>query len=88
MLTIQVNADNIDFKETDNDRPITCKLDGTPTAIGTRSMSVKLADPNTLKVTYSDDGKVQRENTFVLSPDGQSIQETDVTPSPSPSSMS
>jgi hypothetical protein len=47
-----------------------------------------LADPNTLKVTYSADDKVQRENTFVLSPDGRSIQETDVTPSPSPSSMS
>jgi hypothetical protein len=52
-------------------------------------MSVKLADPHTLKVTYKgDDGKVRRENTFVLSPDGHSITETDVTPAPAPSTMS
>jgi hypothetical protein len=50
-------------------------------------MSCKLADPHTLKVTYSNNGKVARENTFVLSEDGQSIQETDVTPDPMPSTM-
>jgi hypothetical protein len=50
---------------------------------------VKLADPHTLKVTYKDeDGKVRRENSFVLSDDGASITETDVTPAPSPSTMS
>ena len=89
MLTIQVNGDSVDFKETDNDKPVTCKLDGTPTTIsGTRTMSAKLDGPRTLKVTYSNDGKVQRENTFVLSPDGKTIEETDVTPAPSPSTMS
>ena len=87
MLSIRVNGDSIDFKETDKDKPITCSLDGTPTKMGTRSMSVKLADPHTLKVTYSSDGKVQRENSFVLSEDGQSIVETDVTTAPATSTM-
>jgi hypothetical protein len=88
VLTVQVNADSVDFKETDNDKPVNCKLDGTPTSVGgTRTMSCKLADPHTLKVTYSNNGKVARENTFVLSEDGQSIQETDVTPDPMPSTM-
>jgi len=46
-------------------------------------MSVKLADPHTLKVTYKDDdGKVRRENTFVLGEDGTTITETDVNPAP------
>jgi hypothetical protein len=51
-------------------------------------MSVKMEGPRTLKVTYSDHGEVQRVNTFVLSPDGKMIKETDVTPAPSPSTMS
>jgi hypothetical protein len=51
-------------------------------------MSVKQDGPRTLKVTYSNDGKVARENTFVLSPDGKTVNETDVTPAPSPSKMS
>jgi hypothetical protein len=52
-------------------------------------MSLKLADPHTLKVTYKDDkGTVRRENTFELSQDGKTITETDVTPAPSPSTMS
>lgn len=89
LLTILVKGDSVDFKETDNDKPITCKLDGTPTTIsGKRTMSAKLDGPRTLKVTYSNDGEVQRENTFVLSPDGKAITETDVTPAPSPSTMS
>jgi hypothetical protein len=88
VLTIQVNGDSVDFKETDNDKPITCKLDGTPTAMGPRGMSVKLVDPHTLKVTYSNNGEVQRENTFVLSEDGKTIKETDVTPAPAASTMS
>jgi hypothetical protein len=89
VLTIQVNGDSVDFKETDNDKPITAKLDGTPTTTGgTGTMSVKLVDPHTLKVTYSDNGKVQRENTFVLGPDGKTITETDVTPEPAASTMS
>jgi hypothetical protein len=88
VLVIQVSGDNIAFKETDNDKPITCKLDGTPTTIsGTRTMSVKQDGPRTLKVTYSNDGMVARENTFVLSADGKSVNETDVTPAPSPSTM-
>jgi hypothetical protein len=40
-------------------------------------------------VTYSDgDGKVGRENTFVLSPNGKTVKETDVTPAPMASTMS
>jgi hypothetical protein len=88
VLTILVHGDSVDFKETDNDKPITCKLDGTPVTMGMQSMSVKQDGPNTLKVTYSNNGKVQRENTFVLSPDGTSITETDVTPPPAQSTMS
>ena len=53
------------------------------------TMSVKKIDAHTLKVTYTGaDGKARRENTFVLSPDGKSMSETDVTPDPSPSKMS
>jgi hypothetical protein len=90
VLSIAVNGDSVDFKETDNPKPITCKLDGSDTKFpGGGSMSVKLADPHTLKVTYKDqDGKVRRENTFTLSDDGTTITETDVTPAPSPSTMS
>lgn len=89
VLTVQIDGDSVGFKETDNDKPVTCKLDGTPTTIsGTRTMSVKQDGPRTLKVTYSNDGKVVRENTFVLSPDGKTVHETDITPAPSPSKMS
>jgi hypothetical protein len=90
VLSIAVNDDSVDFKETDTPKPITCKLDGTETKFpGGGSMSVKLADPHTLKVTYKDqDGKVRRENTFSLSEDGTTITETDVTPAPSQSTMS
>lgn len=88
ILSIAVKGDSIDFKETDNDKAMTCKLDGSPTKFAGGTMSVKLADPHTLKVMYSgDDGKVRRENTFVLSADGKMITETDVTPDPSPSTM-
>jgi hypothetical protein len=88
VLTVQLHGDSVDFKETDNDKPITCKLDGTPTNVGgQRTMSCRLDNPNTLKVTYSNNGKVARENTFILTQDGQSIQETDVTPAPMPSTM-
>jgi hypothetical protein len=88
VLTIAVNGDSVDFKETDNDKPLTCKLDGTPTQFGRGTISVKQDGPRTLKVTYSQDGKVGRENTFVLSKDGKTVKETDVTPAPSPSTMS
>jgi len=88
VLTIEVKGDSIDFKETDNDKPITCKLDGTPTTVGgKRTMSVKQDGNHTLKVTYMNDGKVARENTFVLSGDGKTVKETDVTPAPSASRM-
>jgi hypothetical protein len=83
-----VNGDSVDFKETDNDKPITCKLDGTPVQFGRGTISVKQDGPRTLKVTYSQDGNVGRENTFVLSPDGKTIEETDITPAPSLSTMS
>ena len=90
ILAIHVNGNTISFKETDNDKPMECKLDGSDTKFPTGgSMSVRLADPHTLKVTYKgEDGKVRRENTFVLSRDGQTITETDVTPAPTPSRMS
>jgi hypothetical protein len=90
ILAIKVEGDSIAFKETDQDKPNVCKLDGTPTTIaGMRSMTAKLEGPRTLKVTYSDkDGKVQRSNTFVLSANGKTVKETDVTPEPSPSTMS
>lgn len=89
VLSIAVNGDSIDFKETDARKPITCKLDGTETKFpGGGSMSVKLADPHTLKVTYKDEeGTVRRENTFALGADASTITETDVTPAPSPSTM-
>jgi hypothetical protein len=90
ILSIKVTGDSVAFKETDNDKPVICKLDGTPTKVGDdgTTMSVKKVDAHTLKVTYAGkDGKAQRENTFVLSPDGKSITETDVTPAPSHSTM-
>ena len=40
------------------------------------------------KLTYSNDGKAARENTFVLSSDGKTIRETDITPASSPAKMS
>jgi hypothetical protein len=90
VLKIKVAGDNISFQETDQPKPMECKLDGTPTKVSaTTTVSIKKADAHTLKVTYSDkDGKVGRENTFVLSADGKSIVETDVTPAPSASKMS
>jgi hypothetical protein len=89
ILTIQVNGDSIAFKETDNDKPLTLKLDGTPEKFGRGTVSVKQDGPRTLKVTYNGpDGKVGRENTFVLSSDGKTIHETDITPAPAPSKMS
>lgn len=90
ILSIDIHGGSVAFKETDSPRPITCKLDGTATKepMG-GTMSVRLADSHTLKVTYKDDtGKVRRENTFVLSADGKKITETDITPAPSPSKMS
>ena len=88
MLEIQVNGDSVAFKETDSEKPITCKLDGAPTTIsGTQTMSVKQDGPRTLKVTYRNNGTVARENTFVLSSDGKTIKEKDVTPAPAPSDM-
>jgi len=89
VLSIAVNGDTVDFKETDAPKPVTCKLDGTEMKFPDGgSMAVKLADPHTLKVTYKgDDGKVRRENTFALSEDGATIIETDVTPAPSLSTM-
>jgi hypothetical protein len=89
VLTFLVKGDSIELKETDADKPVTCKLDGTAVPVGgTRTMSAKMEGPRTLKVTYSNHGEVQRVNTFVLSPDGKIVKETDVTPAPSPSTMS
>lgn len=89
ILSIDIHSGSVAFKETDSPKPITCKLDGSPTKdVMGGSMSVRLADAHTLKVTYKDEtGKVRRENTFVLSADGKKITETDITPAPSPSKM-
>jgi hypothetical protein len=89
ILTIAVDGDSVAFRETDAPTSITCKLDGTETkAFGTTTIAIKQEDPHTLKVTYRSDGKIRRENTFVLSADGKTITETDVTPDPSPSTTS
>lgn len=89
VLTIAVEGDTVAFKESDTPKPIQCKLDGTEVNLDeTSTISVKLVDPKTLKVTYRADGKVRRENTFVLSDDGKSIQETDLTPEPAVSTTS
>ena len=89
VLTIAVKGNTIDFKETDAPKPTNAKLDGTPTKFpmgGTAS--IKMTNDHTLDVTYSDDkGVVRRHNTFVLSADGKSITETDVTPNPGASKM-
>jgi hypothetical protein len=89
VLSIAVKGDMVDFKETDAPKPTAAKLDGTPVKFPLGgSMAVKLADEDTLTVTYSDDkGVVRRSNTFALSADGKSITETDVTPEPSVSKM-
>jgi hypothetical protein len=90
ILSININGGTVAFKETDSLKPVTCKLDGSATKDGMGgSMSMRLADSHTLKVTYKDEkGEVRRENTFVLSADGKKITETDITPAPSPSKMS
>ena len=51
-------------------------------------MTVKQDGPHTLRVTYSNNGKVARENTLVLSSDGMTVTETDITPAPWPSTLS
>jgi hypothetical protein len=89
ILTIEVSGDTVAFKETDNSKPVSCKLDGAEVKISdTSTMSVKLDGPRTLKVTYRSEGKIRRENTFDLSADGKTIKEMDVTPDPSPSTTS
>jgi hypothetical protein len=89
ILSIEVKGNTVGFKETDSDKPIMCKLDGTPVTFDGRTMAVKTEGTHTLKVTYrSGKGELQRDNTFVLSPDGKTITETDVTPNPSSSTMS
>ncbi|MBS1822580.1 MAG: hypothetical protein JST61_11505 [Acidobacteria bacterium] len=87
IMKVHVSGDTISFQETDTPKPMVCKLDGTPTKIDGGEVSIKLADPHTLKVTYSSDGEVRRENTFVLSADGKTVHETDVTPPPATSTM-
>ena len=89
ILSIQVNGNNVAFKETDNDKPVTLKLDGTPVKFMGGTMAVKQDGSHKLTVTYTGpDGKMRRHNTFELSPDGKTLTETDVTPNPTPSTMS
>lgn len=88
VLTIKVEGDSVAFKETDTDKPIECKLDGTPVKTRTLTIAIKPEGPRTLKVTYAgEDGKMRRENRFVLSEDGTTVTETDVTPEPTASTM-
>lgn len=89
ILSIDVKGDTIAFKETDNNKPVMLKLDGTPEKFMGGTMAVKMDNPHTLTVIYTgNDGKVRRHNTFELSGDGKTLTETDVTPDPSPSTMS
>jgi uncharacterized protein (DUF2147 family) len=83
VLSIKVDGDSVAFKETDQDKPVVCKLDGTPAKAGGSTIAIKPDGTQTLKVTYTGaDGSVRRRNTFVMSADGTSIVETDVTPEP------
>jgi len=89
VLKIKVTGDSVSFQETDMPTAMVCKMDGTPTNVpGSGTVSIKKVDAHTLTVTYSSDNKVRRENTFVLSADGKSISETDVTPAPAVSKLS
>jgi hypothetical protein len=67
----------------------TVKLDGKrrPTWVVVAPCQPRWTVP-ALKVTYSNGGTMQRENTFVLSSNGKTIKETDVTPAPMASTMS
>lgn len=87
VLGIQINGDSVEFKETD-DKPITCKLGSPTTILGTQMITMTQDDPLTLKATYSNNGKVTRVNTFVLSSDGKTVTETDITPAPWVSTLS
>lgn len=89
ILTIAMAGGKVSLKETDNPKAIECTLDGTEVHLDeTSTVAATMAGPKTLKVTYRGDGKVRRENTFVLSDDGKSIQETDLTPEPAVSTTS
>ena len=90
VLSISVNGDTVELKETNSPKPMTYKLDGTEARLPRGgSVSMTLPDPHTLKMTYKDqDGQVWRENTFALSQDGTTIAERDVRPGPSSSTMS
>jgi hypothetical protein len=89
LLTVAISGDSVAFKETDAEKPTVCKLDGTEVKLGgTSTMAVKQEGSHTLKVTYRTGGKIRRENTFELSPDGKTIKETDVTPEPTASTTS
>jgi hypothetical protein len=88
ILSIEVKGDTVAFKETDNDKPVMLTL-GTPVKFMGGTMTVKMEGPRTMKVIYTgSDGKMRRDNTFELSPDGKTLTETDVTPDPSRSTMS
>jgi hypothetical protein len=89
ILSIHVNGNEVAFKETDNDKPVTLKLDGTPLKFMGGTMAVKADGPHKLIVTYTgEDGKMRRHNTFELSADGKTLTETDETPAPQASTMS
>jgi hypothetical protein len=90
MLTIAITADVVAYKDAQSQALVNCNLSGAESQIGSEgSLSMKLADPHTLRVTYKNhDGRVWRENTYALSEDGMTITEIDVSPAPSPSMLS
>jgi hypothetical protein len=85
ILGIDVQGDSVVFTHSDSMKPMTYKLDGTPTTIGgQRTVEAKLDGSHTLTVTNRNNGNVAQEITFVLSADGHTIQEKEVTPEPAP----
>ena len=80
ILTIHIAGNQVEFKETDVKEPDKLTLDGTEKRISDfETMALKQVDAHTLKETFkNNDGSLRQENTFVLSPDGKSIRETDV----------
>ena len=75
ILSIEVKGNTVGFQETDNDKPVMCKLDGTPVTFDGRTMAVKTEGAHTLKVTYrSSKGELQRENTLSSAPMARPLQ--------------
>ena len=89
IVTIAIDGDTVQFKESNQDKPTTYKLDQTEVSSPDGSAgSAKLVDPHTFKMTYSRNGIMTQENTFVVSDDGKTLTETDISPEPNRSTFS